>query len=125
MRRMPGPIESRRRLTAPPQAARERRRKPAATIASKSEFRMMANLSRGRSGHPIIRTGCPLLRVEPVGPSAASAISLCSKRDRADSMSYLRTNVRDLLFLYVGEIRDLEEQVVHYSCGPALHDVRC
>jgi hypothetical protein len=111
MRRMPGPIESRRRLTAPPQAARERRRKPAATIASKSEIRIMANLSRGRSGHPIIRTGCPLLRVEPVGPSAAGAISLCSERARADSVSYLRTNVRNLLYLYVGEIRDLEDRI--------------
>ena len=89
MRRMPGPIESRCRLSsspqaARPQAARERRRKPASTIISKFEFRIMANVSRARSSYPIIGTRCPLLRLDPVGPPAAIAFSPSGERDRAD-----------------------------------------
>jgi hypothetical protein len=133
MRRMPGPIESRCRLSssppaarphaarpqaarpqaarpqaarpqaARPQAARERRRKPASTITSKFEFRIMANLSRARSSYPIIRTRCPLLRLDPVGPPAAIAFSPSGERDRADLRSYVRMIVLHLLHPFVGE----------------------
>jgi hypothetical protein len=160
MRRMPGPIESRCRLSsspqaAPPQAAppqatrpqatrpqatrpkatrpkatrpqaaRERRRKPASTITSKFEFRIMANLSRARSSYPIIGTRCPLLRLDPVGPPAAVASSSSGERDRAD-LCVVRSDDCSTFATPVcwGKIRDLEERVVHYSCGPALHDVR-
>jgi len=150
MRRMPGPIESRCRLSsspqaarpqaarpraarpqsarpqaARPQAARERRSKPASTITSKFEFHTVANLSRARSSYPIFGTRCPLLRLDPVGPPAAIAFSPSGERDRAD-LRVVRSDDCPTFATPVcwGKIRDLEERVVHYSCGPALHDVR-
>jgi hypothetical protein len=124
MRRMTGPIESGCRLTSSPRADPQRNRKPAATVASKFDIRMMANLSRSRSSQPMIGTECQEQEWCPSGNRLLSARRPQAKATALTSMSHVQTNIRRLLPLFVGKIVALRDRVAHYSCGPALHDVR-